>query len=107
MLTLAISLAAVPPLAAQTKKDKNSGLDRIEGTIESLDEEKRSLRVRQRNRANMVWTILYTGETAISYRNEDTTAEDLKVGRRVIALGRFAEDSVKLQALLIDIRSGR
>lgn len=107
MLTLAFSLAAVPPLAAQTKKDKSSGLDRIEGTIESLDKQKRSMRVRQRNRANMVWTVLYTDETAISYRNEDATAEDLKVGRRVIALGRFAEGSVKLQALLIDIRSGR
>jgi hypothetical protein len=53
MLALALSLAAVP-LAAQTKKDKVSGLHRIEGTIESLDDEKRSMRVRQRNRAGMM-----------------------------------------------------
>ena len=63
--------------------------------------------VRQRNRANMVWTILYTDKTAITYRNEDAAAEDLKVGRRVIALGRFAEDSIKMKALRIDIRTGR
>ena len=63
--------------------------------------------VRQRSRHNMVWTILYTEETAITYRNEDASAEDLEVGRRVIALGRFAEEGIKLKALRIDIRSGR
>ena len=49
----------------------------------------------------------HTDETAITYRNEDTTAEDLRVGRRVIALGRFAEDSIKLKALRIEIRTGK
>ena len=105
LLTLAFTLAASPSLTAQTKKV--SGLDRIEGTIHSLDQEKGSMEVRQRNRANMVWTILYTDKTAITYRNEDAAAEDLKVGRRVIALGRFAEDSIKMKALRIDIRTGR
>jgi hypothetical protein len=107
VLTLAFSLAVAPPLAAQTKKDPKSGLDRIEGTIVSLNKEKRSMRLRQRNRANMYWTVLYTEETAITYQNEDTTTDDLKVGARVIVLGRFSEDDNKLTALLIEIRSGR
>jgi len=107
VLTVAFSLAAAPTLVAQTEKDQKSGLDRIEGTIQSIDEGKRSMRVRQRNRNNMFWTVLYTNETAITYRNDDTTADDLKVDRRVIVLGRFGEDSLKLTALRIDIRSGR
>ena len=107
VLTVAFSLAAAPTLVAQTEKDQKSGLDRIEGTIQSIDEGKRSMRVRRRNRNNMFWTVVYTDETAITYRNEDSTAEDLRAGRRVIALGRFAEGSLELRALRIDIRSGR
>ena len=105
--TLVLCLATASPLVSQTKKDKNSGLDRIEGTIQSLNKDKRSMSVRQRNRRNMVWTILWDEDTAFTYQNEDTTTEDLKVGARIIALGRFPEGSLKLSALRIEIRSGR
>jgi hypothetical protein len=94
--TLVLCLATASPLVSQTKKDKNSGLNRIEGTIQSLNKDEMS--VRQRNRRNMVWTILW---------DEDTTTEDLKVGARIIALGRFPEGSLRLSALRVEIRSGR
>jgi hypothetical protein len=107
LTTLILGLAAAPPLVSQTKKDKNSGLDRIEGTIQSLNREKRSMIVRQRDRRNITWTILWDEETALTYQNEDTTEDDLRVGARVIALGRFPEGSLKLSALRIEIRTGR
>lgn len=104
---VALSLISSSPLAAQTTKDKNSGLDRIEGTIQAMNAEKRSMTVRQRNRRDITWTILWDEETAITYRNEDATAADLQLGRRVIVLGRFVEDTIRLKALRIDVRSGR
>lgn len=105
--TLAFALVAAPPAASQTKKDKSSGLDRIEGTIQSLNVKDQSMTIRQRNRRNITWKVRYDDETAITYRNEDTTVEDLKVGRRVIVLGRFPEDSITLSAMRIEVRSGR
>jgi hypothetical protein len=103
-----LSLALVAGLSAQAKKEPKSGLDRIEGTIQSIDREKGTIAVRQRDRASIVWTIIYSTNTAFTYRNEESNVDEMKVGRRVIVLGQFREkNSNRLTALRIDVRTGK
>jgi len=51
---------------------------------------------------------LYTPGTAFTYRNDDSSLDELKVGRRVIVLGQFRDrSSNRLTAVRIDVRCGR
>ena len=109
LLVAAVFSSVLSParLVAQAKKDR-SGLDRVEGMIQSIDRENATLTVRQGDRASIVWTVLFTPGTAFTYRNADSNLDDLKVGRRVIVLGQFRDrSSCRLTAVRIDVRSGR
>ena len=102
-LVLGLTLLTAAGVWAQMKKDPKTGLDRIEGTIQSINKEKSTLTVRQSGGGNPVWLVLYNAKTAFSMRNEKAKMEDLKDGLRVIVLGKFADDT--LTAARIDIRT--
>jgi hypothetical protein len=110
MVMVAVStLVMTPALFAQAKKDAESGLDRIEGIIESINKEESTVVVKQRQKAAMNWTIAFNKDTTFSYRNEKATADELQPGRRVIVLGRFEEpkSNNRLTAVRVDIRTGK
>ena len=106
VMMLVCAIVLVPVLNAQAKKDAKTGLDRIEGTITGVDKDKSTLMVRQSGSNNIVWAVAWNADTKFSYRNEASTVDDLKDGRRVIVLGTFGEGN-KMTAARIDVRSGK
>jgi len=109
VLVAVSTLVMSPALFAQPKKDSESGLDRIEGIIESINKAESSVVVKQRQKAAANWTIVFNKDTAFTYRNVKSTADELQPGRRVIVLGRFEEpkSNNRLTAVRIDIRTGK
>ncbi len=96
-------LLVVPGMVAQIKVDQQSKLDRIEGTVQSIDSKNMTFVIRERGTANLDYTIVYNDKTAFTFRNAKSTISELKDGRRIIALGK-AEGATKLIAQRVDIR---
>ncbi len=103
VLMLAFSLVLAPGLFSQIKTDPESKLDRIEGTVMSIDKAKNTMVIRQRGTANLDYTISFNEKTIYTLRNQPAKAEDVKDGVRIVALGK-AEGANKLAAARIDIR---
>jgi hypothetical protein len=101
MLVLGFTLVLGAGLYAQVKKDQKSGLDRVEGTIQAIDKDKSTLRVRQSEA--VVFQVAFNDKTAVTRRNESASMDDLKEGLRVIVLGKYENDT--LNASRIDIRT--
>ena len=106
-IVLALSLVVVAGGAVygQVKKDPKTGLDRIDGTIQSMNKEKSTLTLKQSTDAGLVWHVAYNSQTTFTYRNGPGKVEDMKEGVRIYALGKFEKDV--LTASRIDIRSGK
>jgi hypothetical protein len=106
-MALVLALAAVPVAFAQAKKD-STGLERLEGTVESIDAASSTFVIRQSNRRNVNFTISYDKTTVFTYRNADATVADLKTERRVIVLGKFDQPKgTRMSAVRVDVRTGR
>jgi hypothetical protein len=103
VLMLVSSLVLAPGLFSQIKNDPKTGLDSIEGTIQSIDKAKMTMVVRERGTGNLDYTVSFTEKTTYTYRNEPAQAADVKDGVRVVVLGK-AEGANKLAAARIDIR---
>jgi len=103
MLVLGLTLVLGAGLYAQVKKDEKTKLDRIEGTIQSINKDKSTIGVKQGGTTAAVWQVVYTDKTKYTLRNKPAKAEDLKNGMRVIVLGKY--DKEVLTAARIDIRS--
>ncbi len=103
ILVLGLTLVLGAGLFAQLKKDAQTGLDRIEGTIQTLDKEKFTLSVVQRSATEASWQVAFNDKTAITLKNKPAKIEDLKIGLRVIILGKY-ENKV-LNAHRIEIRT--
>jgi hypothetical protein len=104
VLMVVSSLVLAPGLFSQIKQDPQTKLDRIEGTVLSIDKAKMTLVIRETGTANLDYTIIYTDKTIYTYRNGPAKAEDVKDGVRIVALGK-AEGATKLNAARIDIRA--
>jgi len=106
-LTVILALGALPNATAQAKPEA-PGLERLEGTIESLNANDSTLVIRQSNRLAVNFTIVWDKGTAVTYRNAAATADELKPGRRVIALGTFDQPKgTRMSAKRIDVRTGK
>lgn len=106
VLTLVCSVVMVTGALAQATKDAATKLDRIEGTIQSVDKDKSILMVRQRGSINTIWTVIYSPETKFSYRNGPSTIDELKDTRRVVVLGKFGV-KYQMNAARVDVRTGK
>ncbi len=103
ILVLGLTLVLGAGLYAQVKKDKETGMDRIEGTIQTLDKAKSTMTVKQAGEKGASWQVAYDEKTAITMRNKPGKADELKEGLRVIVLGKYEKDV--LNAARIDIRT--
>ncbi len=103
ILVLGLTLVLSVGLYAQLKKDAKTGLDRLEGTIQTLDKEKFTMSVVQRSATEASWQVAFNDKTAITLKNKPAKIDDLKMGSRVIVLGKF-ENKV-LNAHRIEIRT--
>jgi hypothetical protein len=103
-LALILSLVLIPCVLAQAKKDLKTGEDRLEGTIQSINKDTSTITLRQANKNNIVWQIVFNKDTKFTFRNEPATVAELKDGIRVICLGKFL-DGTKMTAVRIDART--
>jgi hypothetical protein len=104
LLTAAFALVLAPCLSAQAKKDIQTGQDKFDGTIVSLNKDTSTITLRQTGQS-VTWQIVYTKDTTFTYRNQPSTLDEVKEGRRVIVLGTFLEKgSNKMTASRIDVR---
>ncbi len=103
VLTLIFSLVIAPGLFSQIKQDPASKLDRISGVVQSIDKKTMTIVVRETGTANLDYHVVYTADTTFTYRNDKSTLDEVKDGRRVICLGK-ADGATKLNAERIDIR---
>lgn len=106
-VALVSSLGLAAGLHAQATTDQKTKLDRLEGTVVSIDKQKSEITLRQKNTTNMQWVVAYTPETTFSYRNAKGALDDVKVGLRLICLGSFGAEKSKLTAERIDVRTGK
>jgi hypothetical protein len=106
ILALALSPVIVAEVGAQADKHDATELDLLEGRIVRIDKEKSTVEIRQSGPSSVMWTVGWDDKTYFSYRNEASSLEDLKNGRKVICLGKFDEGS-KMKAARIDVREGK
>ena len=100
-LTLVMTLALGVAVHAQVKKDDKTGLDRLNGTIQSIKD--KTLTITQSGTAKGTFKVTYNDQTKITQRNADAKASSLKEGQRVIVLGKMEKDVIV--AARIDIRT--
>ena len=101
-------LAPAALLIAQATVDPKTGFHRIDGTVIAINKEKSTIKIRQKNRSNIVVTVSYTSETKFSQRNEPATLDDVRDNTRVICIGKpDEEDGRRLVALVVDVRTPR
>ena len=90
-------LSAIPlGLAGVGLAQKAAKQDRLSGIIRSVDKSKMTIEMRGRTDANIVSNIMYDANTHFTLQGKPATADDLKDGRRIIALGKF--EGVNLKA---------
>ncbi|MBZ5497347.1 MAG: DUF5666 domain-containing protein [Acidobacteriia bacterium] len=106
VLALVFSLVFVPSLYPQVTKEPQTGLDKLDGTIQAINKEKSTITIIQTGKT-AAWQIVYNKDTIFSYRNTAATIDELKDGRRVIVLGKFEKGSNKMTATRIDVREGK
>jgi hypothetical protein len=103
MLALVFSLVLVPGLYPQAKTDAKTGLDRITGTVQSIDKDKSIITVQQKGTVNISWEVVFNSQTKFSFRNAPSSLDEVKEGRSVICLGKL-EGKTRLIASVVDIR---
>jgi hypothetical protein len=99
---VALTLMIGAGLNAQVQKDEKTGLDRIEGRVQSINKDASTINLLQRGSTSAVWKVSFNDKTKYSVRNEPAKLEDLKEGSRVIVLGKFANET--MTAARIEIR---
>ncbi|MCG6926639.1 MAG: hypothetical protein LJF30_15180 [Acidobacteria bacterium] len=105
LIALVLALAPVlsAALYAQAGTHDPTQLDLLEGRIVRIDSEKMTFEMRQSGPSGVTWTVAWNDKTAFTYRNEASSLDDLKDGRRVICLGTFGESN-RMEARRVDVR---
>ena len=102
---IAALLAGVFAIGVQAAEEKD--LDRVEGRVQIINWDTSTVTVgvhMTSQSARVPRTVVFSDATKFTYRNEPSSVEMLKEGRRVICLGKFDENS-KFFAGRIDIRT--
>jgi hypothetical protein len=105
LVVCALSLALVlgTGLFAQVRKDAETGLDRIEGTIQAVNKDKSLITIKQSG--GMVWQVTFNASTKFTKLNQPSSLDQMKDGDRVICLGTAAGKDNKMTAARIDARA--
>jgi hypothetical protein len=89
--------SAIPfGLAGVALAQKAAKPDRLSGVVSSVDKGKMTIGMRGRTSANVVRQIMYDASTKFTMQGKPGTAEDLKEGLRIVAIGKF--EGVNLKA---------
>lgn len=101
---MAALLAGAFAVGVQAAEEKD--LDRIEGHVQLISWDTSTITVGQHvtsQGTRVPRQVVFSDATKFTYRNEPSSVEMLKDGRRVICLGKF-DDSGKFRATRIDVR---
>ncbi len=101
---LVFSLVFGAGLFAQLRQDSKTKLDRVEGTVRSINKDKSTLTIQQAGTVKAAWQVTYNEQTKFTYRNSPASLDQVKEGKRVICLGK-AEGANSLHATRIDMRT--
>jgi len=96
-----LSLAVATSAQAQEKGKAKE--DQLSGTVQMINKDTSTVTIR---RGNIQRQVVYSADTKFTYRNQPSTIDELKEGRRVICLGKF-NDKTQLVASRIDVREGK
>jgi hypothetical protein len=102
IFALGLTLIQGIKLYAQLTKDTQTGLDRLDCTIQSLYKDKSTMRVKESGTLGAYFQVAYNDKTVITANNKPAKVDDLKEGIRIIILGK-SENNV-LNAVRIEIR---
>jgi hypothetical protein len=72
---------------------------RLSGVVKSFDKSKMTIEMRGKTSAGVVRNIMYDPNTTFTLQGKPATADELKEGRRIVALGKF--EGVNLKATTI------
>lgn len=102
-LFLGVALT-LPALDARQKDSKTETAkeDRIDGIIQFIDTSTKTVTVRLRDKQQQQ-QVIYGDKTAFTFRNKAATVDEVKEGRRILALGKM-NDKNQLIATRIDVR---
>jgi hypothetical protein len=104
MAAVVVLLVVVSAVYPQIRKDAKTGLDRIEGIIQSIDRKASTITVRQKSTTEAVWQAVYNDQTKFTYRNTPASLDELKEGQRVVCLGK-SESASHIAVTRVDIRT--
>lgn len=104
LLGLGVIVFAAAVVGAQQKEDKPvpSKMNRLDGTIQSVDKTAKTLIVRVRGATPREVTVMWDDSTRVSFRNKKSTLDEVKDGRRVICRGKMTDKG--FMATRIDVR---
>lgn len=100
-LAIALTLSALP--AAAQEKRAAAKPDRVEGTVQSIDLATKTVTVTLRGKTIKTVPVIFSDETAFTFRNKKGSVDQVKDGRHVICLGKL-NDKSELIATRIDVR---
>ena len=87
--------------SAQDQKKTSAKVDRLSGTVHSIDKDTSSIIIRK---GAVQRRVLYNAETKFTIQNKPGSIDDVIVGRQVICLGSF-NDKSHLLATRVEVRS--
>ena len=102
-LGIILSCALAMPVSAKDKKAHSSKEGRVSGTVHMINKDTSTITVQK---GNLQRQVVYSPDTKWTYRNKPATMDDLKEGRRVIAIGTW-DEKTRLMASRVDIRTGK
>jgi len=105
-LGLVLALSLPPAASAQEKVKAAKGEmkeDRLTGTVHMINKDTRTITLR---RGNVQRQVVWNDATKFTYRNQPSTIDEVKDGRRLICLGKF-DEKTRLVATRVDVREGK
>jgi hypothetical protein len=102
---IAALLAGVFAVGVQAAEEKD--FDRLEGLVQLISWDTSTVTVGEHMTAQgnrFPRHVMFNNATKFTYRNEPSSVEMLKEGRRVICLGKY-DSAGKFQAIRIDVRN--
>ncbi len=105
MLVLGIALVLGTCIYAQVKIDAKTGMDRIEGSILSINKDKSTMNVAQGGDARTTWKVRYNDQTHFTLNYKPAKQDDLRNGQRITVLGKFEKNVLTAVRIdLLDVR---
>ena len=94
--------SAIPfGLAGVALAKKAAKPDRLSGMVRSIDKGKMTIEMRMRTSASSIRQVMYDSGTKFTMQGKPATADDVKEGLRIVALGKF--EGVNLKATQVSL----